>query len=82
MPGHFGSYPNFFFEIDASDARPFADEIRALRSDADLERFVDRHGIRRTSARYWETVDWIHADLRRRSPREAGLYDLARYQNL
>jgi hypothetical protein len=82
LPGHFGSYPNFFFEIDAADARSFADEMLALRSDADLARFVDRHGIRRTSARYWETVDWLHADLRRRSPREAGLYDLARYQNL
>jgi hypothetical protein len=47
-----------------------------------LARFVDRHGIRRTSARWWETVDWIHADLHRRAPREAGIYDLDRYLNL
>ncbi len=82
LPGHFGSYPNFFFEVDADGARSFVDELRGLRTDADLERFVARHGIRRTSVRYWETVDWLHADLRRRSPREAGIYDLDRYQNL
>ncbi len=81
LPGHFGSYPNFFFETDADRVRTFVDDLRALRSEADLSRFVDRHGIRRTSARWWETVDWLHADLRRRSPVEAGIYDLARYVN-
>jgi hypothetical protein len=80
--GHFGSYPNFFFEINASDASAFVDALRGLRSDADLADFVERHGIRRTSARWWETVDWLHADLRRGSPSEAGIYDLARYLNL
>jgi hypothetical protein len=82
LRGHFGSYPNFFFEIDASEAGSFVDELAALRSDADLARFVERHGIRRTSARWWETVDWLHAEHRRRSPREAGIYDLDRYENL
>jgi hypothetical protein len=82
LRGHFGSYPNFFFEIDAPDAGAFVEALQELRSDADLERFVGRHGIRRSDARYWETVDWLHGDLRRRSPREAGLYDLDRYQNL
>ena len=80
--GHFGSYPNFFLETDASALRSFVDDLAALRSDADLERFVDRHGIRRSSARYWETVDWLHADLRRRSPGDAAIYDLGRYGNL
>ena len=54
----------------------------ALRSDADLERFVASYGIRRTSARFWETADWLHADLKRREPTEAGLYDFDRYENL
>ena len=39
--GHFGSYPNFFFEVDAAQIAAFVDELLALRSDADLERFVD-----------------------------------------
>jgi hypothetical protein len=80
--GHFGSYPNFFFETDAAGVTAFVDELSALRSDADLERFAGRFGIRRTSARFWDTVDWLHADLARRDPTGAGLYDLDRYGNL
>jgi hypothetical protein len=80
--GHFGSYPNFFFEVEAEGVAAFVDALLAARDDADLERIAARHGIRRTSARFWETVDWLHADLRRRDPVQAGLYDLARYVNL
>lgn len=57
------------------------DELRVLVTDADLERFVDRHGIRRTDARFWATSDWLRDDLRRQSPTQAGLYDLGRYGN-
>jgi hypothetical protein len=80
--GHFGSYPNFAFEVEADDVDDFVDELWALRSDADLERFAGRYGIRRSSKHFWETVDWLHADLRRRDPTQAGLYDFQRYENL
>jgi len=80
--GHFGSYPNFFFEVEAGGIGGFVDELLAVGSGADLERLAARHGIRRTSARFWETLDWLHADLRRRHPGQAGVYDLARYVNL
>jgi hypothetical protein len=82
LPGHFGSYPNFLFEVEADDIDDFVDDLLAVRSDLDLERFADRYGVRRTSARFWETTDWLHADLRRRDPTQAGLYDFARWQNL
>ena len=80
--GHFGSYPNFLFEVEADDVDDFVDELSALRSDADLEKFAGRYGVRRSSKHFWETVDWLHADLRRRDPTQAGLYDLDRYGNL
>jgi len=80
--GHFGSYPNFIFEVEAAKLPEFVAAMQAIRSDADLERFVGSHGIRRTSARFWETTDWLHADLRRRDPSGAGLYDFDRYNNL
>jgi len=80
--GHFGSYPNFIFEVDTGKVPEFVDGMLALRSGADLERFVGSHGIRRTSARFWETSDWLRADLMRREPTQAGLYDFGRYQNL
>jgi hypothetical protein len=80
--GHFGSYPNFLFAVEADDIDDFASELSALRTDADLEKFVGRYGVRRTSQHFWESVDWLHADLKRREPTMFGLYDFGRYKNL
>ena len=80
--GHFGSYPNFFFDVPADQIGAFVDELRALASDADLARFAGRYGVRRSDPRFWDTSDWLREDLRRRSPTEFGLYDLGRYGNL
>jgi hypothetical protein len=80
--GHFGSYPNFSFAVEADDIDDFVSELSALRTEADLEKFAGRYGVRRSSKRFWETVDWLHADMRRRDPTQAGLYDFDRYGNL
>jgi hypothetical protein len=45
----------------------------------DYAAFVARYGIRRTDRRFWETADWLREDLARKSPVEAGVYDLGRY---
>ncbi len=79
--GHFGSYPNFFFEIDAAQAGAFVAELSAVATDADFEHFVDRHGVRRTDARFWATSDWLRLDARRANVTTAGLHDLGRYEN-
>ena len=80
VAGSFGSYPNFFFEIDAAQAGAFADELSAV-ADADFERFVDRHGVRRTDARFWAISDWLYQNARRANTTTAGLHDLGRYGN-
>jgi hypothetical protein len=82
LRGPFGSYPNFFFETDVAGIDAFVGELAAVRTDADLARFVERHGVRRTSAHFWDVSDWLRKDLHRRQPTEAGVYDLDRYQNL
>jgi hypothetical protein len=79
--GHFGSYPNFFFEIDAAQAGAFASELAAVSTDAAFEQLVARHGVRRTDPRFWATSDWLRADARRANATEAGIYDLDRYGN-
>ncbi len=79
--GHFGSYPNFFFEVPAEQIGAFVDALRGLSSDADLEQFSGRFGVRRTDPRFWATSDWLREDLRRENPTESGLYDLGRYGN-
>jgi hypothetical protein len=82
LRGQFGSYPNFFFEARLDEIEAFGEALRALASEADLEAFVSRFGIRRTDPRFWRTADWLRADLERRDPLEAGVYDLNRYENL
>jgi hypothetical protein len=77
--GHFGSYPNFFFEVELEEVEAFAETLRAVTDDAGFAAFVARFGVRRTDPRFWEMSDWLREDLRRRTPMEAGLYDLARY---
>ena len=79
--GAFGSYPNFFFEVDVGEVDAFVDGLAGLASDADLERFSASHGIRRTDPRFWATADWLR-EQPRKSPPETGLYDLGRYGNL
>ena len=79
--GYLGSYPNFIFDVEASQIAAFTGALAAIRTEADFEAFAARYGVRRTSPRFWATVDWIHEDFRRRRPTEAGLFDLARYGN-
>ena len=80
--GYLGSYPNLIFEVGVNDIDSFTQTLTSVGNAADFENFVDRWGIRRTSPRFWNTVDWIHEDARKRNPTEAGLFDFGRYKNL
>jgi hypothetical protein len=80
-PGYLGSYPNFVFDVEASEVEDFAQALTAVGNAADFETFVERFGVRRTSPRFWTTIDWIHDDFRQRHPNQAGLFDLNRYGN-
>jgi hypothetical protein len=80
--GYLGSYPNFLFEADAAEIDAFVRALTSVENAANFEEFVNRWGIRRTSPRFWSSVDWIHRDAKRRNPTEAGLFDFGRYNNL
>ena len=80
--GYLGSYPNLLFEVDVNEIDSFTQTLTSVGNATDFERLVDHWGVRRTSPRFWDTVDWIHEDARRRSPTEAGLFDFGRYKNL
>jgi hypothetical protein len=80
--GYLGSYPNLVFEVSVDDIDSFTQALTSVGNAADFEKIVDRWGIRRTSPRFWDTVDWIHRDSQTRNPTEAGLFDFGRYKNL
>ncbi|MFP8875506.1 MAG: fatty acid cis/trans isomerase, partial [Myxococcota bacterium] len=81
LPGHVGSYPNFAFVVQIADLPAFVAGVKALGAGANLSSLVARYGLRRTDARFWETLDWLNADRRRREPTTAGLYDIGRYED-
>jgi Fatty acid cis/trans isomerase (CTI) len=76
-----GSYPNFVFDVIPSEVPSFVDSVLAVRDDVGMDRLVERFGVRRTSPRFWATVDEIQAEYAKEHPIEASLFDLDRYKN-
>jgi hypothetical protein len=81
MHGFVASYPNFMFEVPDSEMERFGKELEAVESPADFEALADGFGVRRTSSSFWQSIDWVHEEFRRRQPVRAGILDLARYGN-
>jgi len=74
-----GSYPNFFFSVEASKIEEFSQRCATIRSHEDYAKFVDRYGVRRSDSAFWEQADWFQDIYRRNKPVRSGLFDLNRY---
>ena len=81
VPGYFGSYPNFFFDVSLHDIGDFVARLSAVADNDDFTELVERYGVRRSSPRFWETADWLNAELARTEPIAAGQLDLNRYDD-
>lgn len=79
--GLLGAYPNFFFVVDYQQIGRFADELVAIGSQEDYERFVGLYGVRRTSSSFWKEADWFNQQYAKQDPVGSGIYDLYRYKN-
>lgn len=82
FPGLLASYPNFAFDIPVAEVSEFSDTLLAVRTAAELEPVVRRWGVRRSHPRFWEFFSDLTAWQREQDPREAGILDLNRWQNL
>lgn len=76
-----GSYPNFFFVVEADELEDFTSRIMAVRTRDDYERLVGIYGVRRTSDAFWETADWFQDYYAKQEPLLYGILDLNRYAN-
>lgn len=76
-----GSYPELFLVVPSGQVEAFAEQYAAVKTEQDYERLLDRFGVRRTSASFWDTSDWFNAQALREQPERAGIFDLNRYQN-
>jgi len=81
MNGFVGAYPNAFFLVDAADLPQFARSVGALHSEAGYRALLARFGVRRTDRRFWSQSDALNQAYRSWAPREAGLFDYARFEN-
>lgn len=82
-PGVLSSYPNFMFNVPAGEVAEFVESLEAARDDkASFERIVTRWGIRRSHPEFWRYFHDLNSFLLETDPREAGVLDMNRYENL
>lgn len=79
--GFVGAYPNAFFQVGDKELTQFLDAIASLQSEDDYAQLVTTYGVRRTQPGFWKVSDELNAQYRAQSPREAGIFDLNRYEN-
>lgn len=79
--GFIGAYPNVFFQVREHELDNFVQTIESLRSEEDYARLVSKWGVRRNASRFWQLSDKLYDYNKEHYPREAGLFDLNRYQN-
>ena len=81
-PGILSSYPNFIFNLPAADVPIFVAAMEQVKAVADLERLVERWGIRRSHPQFWHYFNDLTRYLEETEPVEAGVLDMNRYENL
>lgn len=79
--GFIGTHPNAYFVVERARLPEFVTRIAALASEADYAAVQIEFGVRRTDPEFWPTSDRMVALSRALRPIEAGLFDLARYEN-
>lgn len=82
LEGIVGSYPNYFFIVKLSDLPDFFDILdNYTDSEQDLVR-LDKYGINRSEANFWEVYDWFQDAFNKYQGKEKGIVDLNRYYHV
>jgi len=79
LEGSIGSYPNFFFVVDAKDLLDFFDMLEHYEDTPQYIGKLLQYGVARSDADFWENYDWFQKRFHQDQPTQAGLYDLNRY---
>ena len=81
-PEVLSSYPNFIFNVPATDVPTFVIALEQVANEAAFRRIVEQWGIRRTHPQFWYYFHDLTEHIREREPLEAGVLDMNRYENL
>ncbi len=81
VKGLYGSYPNFFFDLDIQQVEAFVSRFETITDRKEYEEFVGLYGVRRTNTGFWSVSDWFQNRAVENKPLRAGIFDLNRYRN-
>ncbi len=79
IAGFIGSYPNFFFVVNAEDLPDFFDILDNYDGSPAFIKRLEKYGINRADTQFWETYDWFQAEFYKDMKQYPGLIDLNRY---
>lgn len=82
ITGFVGSYPNYFFVVDARDLPDFLDTLDNYDGGAFYVEKLAKYGINRAESDFWEHYDWFQEEFTKSDRKNSGLVDLNRYYNL
>ncbi len=81
VEGFVGAYPNLFLQIKVDELDDFIRLYQSIDGFAKYNELIEKYGIRRTNAKFWETSDWFNNKHQHDDLNNAGILDLSRYQN-
>lgn len=81
-PGVQTSYPNFIFNVPAEQIPEFVVALQQARDASAFEQLVQRWGIRRSHPQFWDYFHDLTRFIEESAPREGGVLDMNRYENL
>jgi len=79
LPGSIGPYPNYFFVVEHGELPELFEMLANFDGSGPYQAMLDKFGINRSDARFWETYDWFQGQFDEAEPLQAGLFDLNRY---
>lgn len=79
IPGLIGSYPNYFFVIDAADLPDFFNILDNYNGSAYYVQRLEKYGVNRAEDNFWEVYDWFQSKFNEIHKDRGGLADLNRY---
>ena len=82
IKGFVGSYPNYFYVVNASDLPDFFDIMNAYDGSEEYIRRLEKYGINRAEATFWDHYDWFQGAFNKQEKQDAGIVDLNRYFHL
>ncbi|MFH1982018.1 MAG: fatty acid cis/trans isomerase [Pseudomonadota bacterium] len=82
IKGFIGSYPNYFFVVDAADLPEFFEILDNYDGSDTYKYRLEKFGVNRAESNFWKVFDWFQDRFLDSDIQEAGIVDLNRYYYL